>query len=1070
MYRTLYTLATILIACLALNAQTETLLKEDFNSCELTAGWNVVIDGNPDAVWYIGTPRNPQSDSSSIDGTCMLIIDDDATGDNTPAYIWKMTSPEFSGNRHSNLIFTADVHLRDAGESFRILLDNGTELIELRKFEGRNYSGTQFSEFVKVSVDLSFYQSDNMRLIFEYNDNSKWGWWAGVDNILVEGSGNADILIAENFDKCETPQGWTAIIENGELPWTIGKVNNGNAGTNVSMNGTCFMFFDDDLAGEFAEPSRVTMLSPVFDGTKYATYALSFDLIFRTYSQTEYFEVGVLDNGRYRPVHVNTTQVAGNNFSVFENISLDLSKFKGENLQLYFKYDDSGGWNWWVGIDNIKLVGEGSVNDFCAKALPINVGEDCIEFDMEVAFAAQDIPMSCNSSPTGTLWYSFDQTQNGVLEAHVSGSNFNDIIEIFKGDQCADLEPVICKDRDEYGFYGEKSTQVLEAGKYFIRVSGKAAEFGKGSGQGCLKVMQLGTEATPPANEDCGNARQIEINQPCIVQTNLDALNPENFPSINERSRADVWFSFTALDESALSIISGSDFSDVLTIWEGNCDQLSEVISNEHGAELIFKDPVPGKTYLLQLSGYFSTLEGASCLEIKTVELETTNDLCTTAKPLTLNADCESSNNSGATFSGIIPACDPLADADVWYTFTASESNMYLRNKSEFLSTISIYKGDCQELESVFCNKTQHACDGYLHVSNLEAGQEYFIQIASRGKFPGLNRGSTCVEIISPSNLPDWEPLTVSAQAVCVSKNAVLILPEATGGAGNYSFTGNALLSPILSLEEYHVEATDSDGCVDFFRGIAPDCSQMDCNVFFEIETTSLKCFGESDGKAGIEIAGGVSPYNYEWSNNATSSNIENLVAGTYSVTVSDRGGCEEVLTFEIEQPEALVITTEVIDEVYGQGVITLNVNGGTAPYTYWWSIGGNSFEDDNVLDNLTPGTYSARIIDANGCEITTGDLVITQTTSTVSGSLPSGMQMYPNPVANELILAFKANFQGEWNVRVLSGTSQLLISEKINLQQGGKLMIDVSELLNGMYFIDIIQGDKIYSSKFIKH
>ena len=157
-------------------------------------------------------------------------------------------------------------------------------------------------------------------------------------------------------------------------------------------------------------------------------------------------------------------------------------------------------------------------------------------------------------------------------------------------------------------------------------------------------------------------------------------------------------------------------------------------------------------------------------------------------------------------------------------------------------------------------------------------------------------------------------------------------------------------------------------------------------------------------------------------------------------------------------------------DRVYGQGVITLNVNGGTAPYTYWWSIGGNSFEDDNVLDNLTPGTYSARIIDANGCEITTGDLVITQTTSTVSGSLPSGMQMYPNPVANELILAFKANFQGEWNVRVLSGTGQLLISEKINLQQGGKLMIDVSELLNGMYFIDIIQGDQVYSSKFIKH
>ncbi len=1070
MYRTLYTLANILFACFALNAQKETLLKEDFNSCQLSAGWNVEIEGNQNAVWYIGTPQNSESDGSSIDGSCMLIIDDDATGDNTPTFIWKMTSPVFSGNKHSNITFTADVHLRDAGETFRILLDNGSDLIELRKFEGRNYSGTQFSEFVKVSVDLSFYHSENMRLVFEYNDNSKWGWWAGVDNILVEGSGNADILIAENFDKCETPQGWTSVIENGNVPWTIGKVTNGNAGTNVSMNGTCFLYFDDDGTGEFAAPSRVTMLSPVFDGTKYATYSLSFDLIYRTYSQTEYFEVGVLDNGRYIPIHVSTTQVAGNNFTTYESLNLDLSKYKGQDIQLYFKYDDAGGWNWWVGLDNIKLVGEGSVNDFCAKALPLNIDGPCTEFDMEVAFAAQDIPWNCNTKPAGTLWYSFEQTQTGILEAHVSASNFNDIIEIFKGDQCADLEPVICKDRDEYGFYGEKSAQVLPAGKYFIRLSGKTAEFGKGSGQGCLQIMNRGNEANPPANEDCSNARQIEINQPCIQQNNQDALNPEVLPSINERSRADVWFRFTPANSNPLFIISGSDFSDVLTIWEGNCDQMTEVLSNEHGAELIFKDPVPGKTYLLQLSGYFSTMEGNSCFEIKNIELETTNDLCTTAKPLSLNADCQSSNNSGATFSGISPACDPLADADVWYTFKATESSMFLKNKSDFLSTVAIYKGGCEKLESVFCNKSHHACDGYISVGGLEVGLEYFIQVASRGKFPGLNRGSTCVEIISPSNLPVWEPLTVSAQAVCVSKNAVLIIPEATGGSGAYSFTGNAIQNPIFSLEEYHVEAKDSDGCVDFIKAVAPDCSQMDCNVFFEVVATAAYCFGESSGKADLEIAGGVTPYNYAWSNTATSASIENLSAGTYTVTVSDRGGCEEILTFEIEQPEALLFTTEVIDEVYGQGMITLNVQGGTAPYTYFWTIDGNTFEDDNVLDNLTPATYSAKIIDANGCEIQTDHIVITQTTSTVSGSLPSGMQMYPNPVANELTLAFKANFQGEWNVRILSGTGQLMISDKIQLHQGGKLMMDVSKLLNGMYFIDIIQDEKVYSSKFIKH
>lgn len=1069
MYRIFYTLVHLLFAYFALHGQSEILLREDFNSCELSAGWNVEIEGNQNAVWYIGTPQNPESNGSSIDGTCMVIIDDDATGDKTAPFVWRMYSPYFTGNKHTNIIFTADVHLRDAGETFRILLDTGTELIELRKLEGRNYTGTQFSEFLKIYTDLSFYQSENLRLIFEYNDNNTWGWWAGVDNILVEGSGAGEIVIAENFDNCVTPQGWTSIIENGEVPWRIGKVTNTNAGTNASMNGSCFLYFDDDITGEFAPPSRVTMLSPVFDGTKFANYTLSFDLIYRTYSQTEYFEVGILDNGKYRPIHVSTTQVAGNSFTNFEKINIDMSRFKGQDIQLYFKYDDAGGWNWWVGIDNVKIVGEGSINDFCVKALPVIIGDSCTEFDMEIAFAAQDIPWTCNEKPTGTLWYSFEQTQPGILEAYISGSNFNDVIEIFRGDQCTDLQSLNCKDRDEYGFYGEKLATVIPAGKYFLRLSGKAAEFGRGSGQGCLQLMHRGTEPNPPSNEVCSRARQITINQPCFQQSNLDAINPDILPSINGRSRADVWFSFTAADASALSVVSGSEFSDVLTIWEGDCSQLNEIMSNEHGAELIFKDPVPGKTYLLQLSGYFSTLEGNSCLEIKTIELETTNDLCSSARPLSLNGDCQSSNNYGASFSGISPSCDPLADADVWYTFTAEENSIYLKNKSDFLSTIAIYKGGCQNLQSVFCNKSYHACDGYLRVNGLEAGQQYYIQIASRGKFPGLNRGSTCVEILSPSNVPAHESLTVSAQAICVSKNAVLILPEATGGTGNYAFSGNAIQSPVFSLEEYHLEVIDSDGCVDFVKGIAPDCSQMDCNVFYEVVITPAICFGEANGQAGMEVAGGVSPFSFEWSNAAISPNIENLSAGVYSVTVSDRGGCEEVLSFEITQPEALQISVDVMDQVYGQGVITISVTGGTAPYTYWWTIDGNSFEDDNVLNNLTPGTYSAKITDANGCEIRTENIEIKETIATTSGTLPSGMQMYPNPVSNELTLAFKANFAGEWNVRILSGTGQVVHVDKIQLNQGGKLSIDVSNLLNGMYFIDIMQGDKVYSSKFIR-
>jgi hypothetical protein len=103
-------------------------------------------------------------------------------------------------------------------------------------------------------------------------------------------------------------------------------------------------------------------------------------------------------------------------------------------------------------------------------------------------------------------------------------------------------------------------------------------------------------------------------------------------------------------------------------------------------------------------------------------------------------------------------------------------------------------------------------------------------------------------------------------------------------------------------------------------------------------------CFGNPTGSIDLSVTGGTAPYTYAWSNGASSQDITALVAGTYSVTVTDNNGCTATASVTITQPAAALAlsTTQVNVLCFGNatGSIDLIVNGGTAPYTYAWSNG----------------------------------------------------------------------------------------------------------------------------------
>ena len=1060
-------------AIIETNAQTnrlDTLLYEDFNKCELSTDWKVVIEGNQDAVWYVGYPQNPGSDGSTIDGTCMLIIDDDATGNNTDPFLWRIYSPIFDTKGYTTIVFTADVHMRNAGETFRVLLKSDSEEYELRKLEGRNFNGTQFSQFLKVSFDLSFYPLGEYQLVFEYNDNNKWAWWAGVDNIKITGEGRGDILLTQTFDDCLLPTDWYTYAESGDHVWEVGIVPNPKAGSNNSMNGSCFLYFDDDGIGQEARPSKVVVVSEVFDATVYASYTLSFDLIYRTYTANEYLEIGILNEKGFLPVETITTAVGGTGFNNFRNITLDLSAFKSRENRIYFRYDDGSNWNWWLGIDNVKMVGEGNVNDFCYKALDVQIGEDWHTFDTRRAFAPDDIPYSCNQKPESALWFRFFSDDSQLL-TYQSQSRFNDAIEIFKGEDCQSLQLLDCKDRDEYGFYGEELTLQVERGPYYMRITTAASEFGEYQGLGAFQLSRATGTKSKPTNENCTNAQLLKIEDDCLLQNNYLSEKPQIFPSTNHRSRSDVWYTFTGIDEEPMIFKSNAGFSEVICLYSGSCENLQEVKSEFNGGQLLMSGLQDGETYYVQVSGYFSTLEGPLCSELKLVEDKTTNDDCFAAieiKSIDFDEgginECKYSSNITASFSGVQPSCDPLADADIWFSYTPSKSGKhYIKANADFITTIAVYKDECDFLTPVFCNRDALACEEYLETPSLSSGLGYFIQIASRGRVAGFNRGNVCLEVLNEDQYKGYEEISLKVDQECVSKNAVKISVTGSGGDGNYSVFGideNWLYSG----EQFTVQINDGKGCVSQYFGVAENCEDAPCTHTISVITENALCYNDPGGFIVVDVQGGFAPYEFEWSDGGSGQMRSQLTAGEYELFFRDRGGCMDTLIMIITEPSPLTYELlSIIDTLSGFGEINIQISGGIAPYTVHWTKDGVDYPGDTNLTGLAAGVYEAVIIDYHGCIVKTEEFEIKTVTST-DKLYWEDTRIYPNPANNMLTIELSPQISGAFSWNLLSAEGKNNKSGEYTVVNGGKVHLLLHDISAGSYFLELnYLGQKSY-------
>ncbi|MBK9335464.1 MAG: T9SS type A sorting domain-containing protein [Lewinellaceae bacterium] len=1071
--RFLFCLSLLFSFCTAeLNAQT-VLLQEDFNNCVLPTDWEVRVSGsNLSPQWYVGFAQNPAIAGQSIDSTCFLFIDDDAGGTAAADYVLEFVSPAFDGTAFTTVACSMDVHFRFGATDFlQIIATDGSTETLLARFDNftTNYEDLNQGAFFKLRHDLALVSSSpETRLIIRYTSpTGSKGRYAGIDNISVVGSGTGVNVVGEAFNFCQKPAGWETEVVSGQGDWTFGRVPFGSSAfyEGNSMNGSCFVFFDDNAQGDTAPPSLIRLRSPWFSGTQFFEYELTCDAIMR-YSGFETFSV-FLENDKNEtiPLFQSEGKVFGPFFPDYGHFSFDLSPFRSAQLRVVFEYNDGATDGYWTGIDNVKVTGRGPALDFCSAAVPLLTDAPCVPADNSTALL-NGPASSCADRAVGGLWFQWQADFTGIAKL-TTRAEFNDVVSIFTGG-CADPQELLCDNRDEHGFTGETTYFAAQAGTlYYVRVSGRKGGFGEPRGQLCIGIERTDTYPARPVNDDCATAQILAVDNPCSTGNNRNAAMSPVVPTHNRLARADVWYYFVAPNLAPgelLEMETNADFAHIVTLYRGTCNALTEMATNHHGGVLQMPALTAGQTYFVQVAGVFATVEGNLCPRVRIVSpVPPANDDCLSAIPVSLNTSCVSGTNLGATFSGIRPACAVSVDRDVWFKFQAPAfGSVQISTGAAFEHTLAIWEGACNDLRQVFCATNPLPCNGYVTAGELNNGQTYYLQIASRNGAAGLGSGAVCLKIRDGALPSDYVPIGLEIAQLCVGVDSTKLLVTVSGGTPPYGFSAGTPGQIVPSGMPFGVVVQDAMGCQAHRIDTAKACAANVCTANIALSGTPPSCFGEADGALSAGVTGGTGPFFFEWSNHIFTANNANLPAGVYLLTVAETTGCVYTATAILEQPDSLfAVADDVQHPVQGQsnGSIQVTLFGGTPPLMYSW------YRDDSVfvsgledLEGVPGGTYTLYVMDANDC----WDSLSRTLTETVGTQQVAGMpdvSVFPNPASERVIVSVSLPAPQTLGLTLTDVLGRVLQRQQTGTAAQVQVELDVRDLPAGLYLLQV-QGE----------
>jgi hypothetical protein len=339
-------------------------------------------------------------------------------------------------------------------------------------------------------------------------------------------------------------------------------------------------------------------------------------------------------------------------------------------------------------------------------------------------------------------------------------------------------------------------------------------------------------------------------------------------------------------------------------------------------------------------------------------------------------------------------------------------------------------------------------------LSTLERGWYYVTVTESNASCSQADS----IKLTSPN--PLYVTLSNLVKAFCEGEATGSAQAAGAGGIQAYSFAwsnGETGPNAVALINDTHtVSITDYLGCE----------SSSDFVIGFKNPAAVVSLGGPDtgyckDGQVLLNAGGGFQ--SYVWSTGAVGQLLQVNTMGTFTVTVTNFGGCSGSASINVNQEFDLPtpnlganISTPLSSVVLDPGVYK----------NYLWSTG--SFSPTIAVS--TAGTYTVTVTDFRDCK-GSDDIKVSfwpQGLSEIGNG--QSWSIFPNPAFESITLVSLASISDDIDVSLYNAAGEVVL-RKQDLQQGMvKESIDVSGFASGVYLIKVNSAGSNWSASFIKN
>lgn len=398
------------------------------------------------------------------------------------------------------------------------------------------------------------------------------------------------------------------------------------------------------------------------------------------------------------------------------------------------------------------------------------------------------------------------------------------------------------------------------------------------------------------------------------------------------------------------------------------------------------------------------------------------------------------------------------------YTVTVTDANQCSATASVELAALpppqlswdSVQQPTCEQANgSVGVMLTGGSSPFSYNWSNGVTDTNYMSQLSAGNYSLTVTDALGCVANIDTVLANQASPIIshmIVTDEYCAAQNGSvqIVLSSATNAPLEYVWTDNASQTDLLSdisAGDYSVTVTDIHACTA--TAVVTVGSLLLPSV--AIGAVQNADCGAANG-AVIAVANGLAPLNYYWSSGGGMATETNLLAGNYTITVSDALGCTATATAVVGNPNAPIITAfatqnETCNATNGSLSITASDAAG-GELSYAWNNGATTAQQSGI----TAGSYTVTVSNAAQC-------------STIA-TLTVANESAPQLGVDSVQAALCGNNNGYMSTTVTGGTGVLAYSwANTNGVLAGANSYDLASLTNDTYTVTVTDQNNCTAS-----